>query len=184
MLQEMRAVPIAVPRSRAGHAPSFRSKPAGETRPTFRERTGSLHRWLARYSVTLLRISMGIIILMFGIVKFFPGVSPAENLVMATTHLLTFGLIPDHVALLLTATLETFIGISLLTGQLPRVTVCLQAMWLAGILSPIVLLPQRLFSGPGHAPSMEGQYVLKDIILVAACIVLATSTVRRQGVEP
>ncbi len=40
------------------------------------------------------------------------------------------------------------------------------------------LLPGRLFAGPYHAPTLEGQYVLKDIILVAAGLVIAAGTFR------
>jgi uncharacterized membrane protein YkgB len=36
-----------------------------------------------------------------------------------------------------------------------------------------VLLPERLFSGPYHAPTLEGQYVLKDVILLTATLVIA-----------
>jgi uncharacterized membrane protein YkgB len=42
---------------------------------------------------------------------------------------------------------------------------------LIGILSPLVLLPGRLFTGPDHAPNIVGQYVLKDLILAAVVVV-------------
>jgi len=44
-----------------------------------------------------------------------------------------------------------------------------------GILSPVVLLAARLFDGPHHTPTLEGQYVLKDIILVTATLVIAAT---------
>jgi uncharacterized membrane protein YkgB len=47
-----------------------------------------------------------------------------------------------------------------------------------GILSPIFLLPARLFAGPPHAPTLEGQYCLKDIILVAGALVVAAGSFR------
>jgi hypothetical protein len=39
-----------------------------------------IHRWLIRYSITALRISVGVVYLGFGILKYFPGVSPAQDL--------------------------------------------------------------------------------------------------------
>ncbi len=135
----------------------------------------AIHGWLVQYSITALRISLGAVFLGFGVLKYFPGVSPAENLVIATTRILTVGWVPDHVSIVLTATLECLIGLSLLLGRGLRVTVYLLALELLGILSPLVLLPDRLFSGPYHAPTLEGQYVLKDLILVAAGMVIATS---------
>lgn len=139
----------------------------------------AIHRWLMRYSVTALRISMGLVYFSFGILKYFPGISPAQDLALATTHLLSFGLVPtvvpNGVAMTLIATLECAIGLLLIAGRWLRLTICLLAVQLAGILSPAVLLAARLFAGPHHMPTLEGQYVLKDVILVAAAMVIATS---------
>ncbi|MDT7711908.1 MAG: hypothetical protein QOG46_597 [Pseudonocardiales bacterium] len=136
--------------------------------------------WLTHYSISILRISLGLIILGFGVLKYFPGVSPAENLVKTTTHVLTFGLVPNMgiAAMVMTATLECVIGLSLITRRGLRVTIYLLFLWVMGILSPVVLLPHRLFNGPNHAPTLEGQYVLKDLILFAASLVVATTLCR------
>lgn len=142
----------------------------------------AIHRWLMRYSITALRISLGAVLLGFGVLKYFPGVSPAENLVLATMHLLTFGLLPavvsNSVAMVLVATLECTVGLLLITGRWLRLTLALLAVQLGGILSPTVLLTGRIFAGPHHMPTLEGQYVLKDVILLTAAMVIAT-TVRR-----
>ncbi len=139
----------------------------------------AIHRWLVRYSMTALRISMGAVIFGFGFLKYFPGVSPAEDLALATTHLLTFGLVPavvpNSVAIVLVATLECAIGLLLLIGRWLRLTIVLLAVQLTGILSPAVLLAGREFAGPHHMPTLEGQYVLKDVILFAAAMVIATT---------
>lgn len=133
------------------------------------------HRWLVARGITLLRISLGAVFLGFGLLKFFPGVSPAEDLATATTDILFFGLVPGSVAIVMIAVLESVIGLLLITGRRMRLAVYLLAGQFVGILSPLVLLPGRLFSGPGHAPTLEGQYVLKDVILVAAVLVVATT---------
>jgi uncharacterized membrane protein YkgB len=139
----------------------------------------AIHRWLMRYSIIALRISMGAVYFVFGILKYFPGVSPAQDLALATTHLLSFGLvpavIPSGVAMALIATLECAIGLLLLAGRWLRPAICLLGAQLTGILSPAVLLAGRLFAGPHHMPTLEGQYVLKDVILVAVAMVIATT---------
>jgi len=140
--------------------------------------------WLHRHSVTLLRLSMGVVIFGFGILKYFPGVSPAENLIATITHLLTFGLVPGRLAMVLLATVECAIGLSLITNRGLRATIYLLVVWVLGILSPTVLLPGRLFSGPDHAPTLEGQYVLKDIILLGASLVIAAATLGRPVRQP
>lgn len=140
----------------------------------------ALWLWAERYSSVLLRLSMGAIIFGFGVLKYFPGVSPAQGLVLATTNVLTFGLMPAHLAMVLFATVECAIGLSLITGIGLRFTIYPLLIWAIGILSPIVLMPERLFSGPGHAPTLEGQYVLKDIVLLSASLLIATKATSGQ----
>lgn len=139
----------------------------------------AVHRWLMRYSIIALRISMGAVYLGFGVLKYFPGASPAESLALATTHMLSFGLvpavIPNGVVMVLLATLECTIGLVLITGRWLRVAIYLLGGHLVGILSPAVLLAGREFAGPHHMPTLEGQYVLKDVILVTATMVIATT---------
>ncbi len=132
-------------------------------------------RWLIAHSIAILRVSLGAVFFGFGLLKFFPGVSPAQNLVERTTEILTFGLIPGPVALVGVATLECVIGLCLISGRGVRGAVYLLCIQLIGILSPVVLLAARLFDGPHGAPTLEGQYVLKDVILVGAALVIAST---------
>jgi putative oxidoreductase len=133
--------------------------------------------WLVRHSITLLRVSLGGVFLGFGFLKFFPMVSPAEQLVMDTTSMLTFHVVPGSVSIIVIAVLECVIGLWLLSGRALRGVMYLLAIELVGILAPVVVLGDRLFSGPHNAPTLQGQYVLKDVILVAAVLVVA-ATVR------
>lgn len=144
----------------------------------------AVDRWLERYSVAVLRVCMGIVIFAFGVLKYFPGVSPAQGIVLAVNRILTFGLLPDQVTLPLFATVEAVIGLSLITGWGLRVIIYPLAVWVLAILSPIVLLTGQLFSGPHHAPTLMGQYVVKDIILLAAVLVVAADVRRRNRKTP
>jgi len=133
--------------------------------------------WLVTHSIRLLRVSLGCVFLGFGFLKFFPMVSPAEQLVMDTTSMLTFHVVPGSVSVIAIAVLECVIGLWLLSGRALRGVMYLLAIELVGILAPVVVLGDRLFSGPHNAPTLQGQYVLKDVILVAAVLVVA-ATVR------
>ncbi len=137
----------------------------------------TVHNWLVTHSINLLRVSLGAVFFGFGFLKFFPMVSPAEQLVTDTTSMLTFDLIPGSIAIIAIAVLECVIGLWLLSGRALRGVMYLLAIELVGILAPVVLLGDKLFSGPHNAPTLQGQYVLKDVILVAAVLVLA-ATVR------
>jgi putative oxidoreductase len=144
-----------------------------------------IDRWLARHSITVLRICMGVVIFVFGFAKYFPGVSPAQGVVLAVNRILTFGLIPDRITLILFATVESLLGLSLITGWGLRVTIYPLALWALAILSPLVLLTPELFSGPHHALTLLGQYVFKDIILLASVLVIAARVRRRRrSTEP
>ena len=134
-------------------------------------------RWLARYSVTLLRFGMGIVFLWFGALKFFPGLSPATNLALRTIDTLTFGLVPANVAIILLATLETVIGLGFLTGKFMRVILALLVFQMAGTVTPLVLFPAETFTIFPIAPTLEGQYIIKNVVLIAAALVIG-ATVR------
>jgi putative oxidoreductase len=134
--------------------------------------TQRLTAWLADHSIAILRVSLGLVFLMFGILKFIPGASPAEELAVRTVQTLSLGTLPAQAAVLLTAVIETFIGLTLVSGKLLRTGLAVMAMALVGIMSPLVLFAADLFPG---APTLEAQYVLKDIVLVAAGLVIAAT---------
>jgi hypothetical protein len=144
----------------AGHNAAVRADPLA--------RAGS---WLAAHSVTALRISLGLVILGFGALKYVPGASPAEPLVMRTVDALSFGLVSGTPAVVATAVVETVIGLILVTGVGLRAGLVLLAGTLLGWMSPLVLFFGDLF--PGGLPTLEAQYVLKDIILATAAAVVA-----------
>ncbi|MEA2222129.1 MAG: hypothetical protein QOH83_505 [Solirubrobacteraceae bacterium] len=107
-----------------------------------------IHRELIVHSTDLLRVAFGAVFLGFGVLKFFPGVSPAESLVIATADKLTLGLVPGHAALVVIATLECFIGVCMLAGRWMRLAIWLLALQFVGILAPLVLPARALVQRP------------------------------------
>ena len=137
---------------------------------------------LARHSITLLRIALGIVFFGFGVLKFFPGVSPVEELVEKTIHTLTLGIVHGRSAIVLTAAMECFIGLTLLTGKFLKVGLAVLGFALVGIMSPLVLFSAELF--PHGAPTLTAQYVIKDIVLAAAGLVVAAKALGARLVPP
>ncbi len=131
--------------------------------------------WLDRYSVGALRISLGVVFFWFGILKFVPGASPAQDLAVRTIDLLTFGLIPADVSLALLATWECLIGIGLITGKLLRTALLLQLLQMLGTITPLFFFPDETFLRFPYAPTLEGQYIIKNIVLVTAALVIAAT---------
>ncbi|HEX2034813.1 MAG TPA: DoxX family protein [Chloroflexota bacterium] len=138
-------------------------------------------RWLAPRSVVWLRLSLGLVFLGFGALKFVPGLSPAEDLVEQTVGALTGGLVPEDAGRLLVAIMETAVGLSLLTGRLLRLGLAVLGAAMVGILSPLVLFADQLFPAPLRAPTLEAQYVLKDVVLLSATLVVAAKALARRG---
>ena len=139
-----------------------------------------LTRWMARYGVTILRVALGIVFLWFGVLKFFPGLSPAQTLAVKTIDVLTFGVVPGTVSLVLLATLECLIGLGLVTGMFMRLTLLMLAFQMFGAASPLLLFPGDAFLQFPYAPTLEGQYIIKNVVLVSAGLVIG-ATVRGGG---
>ena len=132
---------------------------------------------LARAGVPVLRIGLGIVFLWFGVLKFFPGLSPAQDLATRTIERLTFGVVTPEVALPVLAGWETLIGLGLLSGRFLRATLLLLALQMAGTVTPLVLFPGETFTQFPLAPTLEGQYIIKNVVLIGAAMVVG-ATVR------
>lgn len=137
----------------------------------------TITRWMARYGVRLLRISLGLVFFWFGILKFFPDLSPAQDLAARTIDLLTFGIVPPEVALPVLAGWEVLIGLGLITGWFMRATLLLMVVQMMGTITPLFLFPAETWTVFPIAPTLEGQYIIKNVVLVSAAIVIG-ATVR------
>lgn len=128
-----------------------------------------LKKWVA-----LLRISIGIIYIWFGMLKYFPGVSPAEDLAKETIQLLTFGLIGPDLSLFLLAVWETVIGVFLIAGLFKRISFWLVLVHMICTFTPLVLLPQLSFTQMPFSLTLVGQYIIKNIVIICALCVVNT----------
>lgn len=133
-------------------------------------------RLFADHGITLLRISIGVVFFWFGVLKFWPGLSPADGLALDTIDRLTFGLLPPTLARLGLAVLETAIGLGLIFGKALRLTLLMLAGQMLGTVTPLFLFPELTWS-QFLVPTLEGQYILKNVVLATAGIVIG-ATVR------
>ena len=133
--------------------------------------------------VPLLRIALGVVFFWFGVLKFFPNLSPAEELAARTIQAISFGAIGPSVSLPVLATWECLIGLGLIFGKFLRAVLALLAVQMLGTFLPLILFPQETFSVFPIAPTLEGQYIIKNVVLVGAAIVVG-ATVRGGRIEP
>jgi uncharacterized membrane protein YkgB len=138
---------------------------------------------MASHGVMLTRLALGVVFLWFGVIKFVPGWSPAEDLAGRTIERVSFGQIGRSTALPLLAAWETAVGLGLLTGRFLRLTLGLLFLQMPGTMLPLILFPSETFHAFPYAPTMEGQYIIKNLVLVSAAIVVG-ATVRGGRLQP
>jgi uncharacterized membrane protein YphA (DoxX/SURF4 family) len=134
-------------------------------------------RWMARNGIVILRISLGIVFFWFGFLKFFPGLSPAQDLAARTISTLSFGLVGPNLSIPILATWECLIGLGLITGRFMRITLLLLFVQMFGTILPLFFFPNESFLHFPYAPTLEGQYIIKNLVLVSAGLVIG-ATVR------
>ena len=123
--------------------------------------------WMDRHGVGLLRVTIGVVFIWFGALKLVPGVSPATDLIVST-----FPFLPPGLFVPFLGCWEIAIGIGYFSGRLLRVTVALMYLQMLGAMSPLVLNPDAVFASTPFALTLEGQYIIKNLVLLAAAIVI------------
>lgn len=134
----------------------------------------TLQSYLYANSTRLLRWAIGINFFWFGMLKFFNGLSPAENLAKDTIRVLTFGVIPDMVNLLLLAIWEVGIGLIFLSGRLTKLGAQAAVLHMIFTFMPLFFFPEVSFTQE-HAPygfTIVGQYIVKNLVFLAALVVI------------
>jgi uncharacterized membrane protein YkgB len=127
--------------------------------------------FMRRWGVVLLRYSLAVIFIWFGILKPL-GLSAAEPLVEATTKRLPL-LDPERWVVLL-GWWEVLIGAGFLFRRTIRIAIGLLTLQMVGTLMPLVLFPETSFQ-PGHwpyAPTLEGQYIFKNLLIISGAMVV------------
>jgi uncharacterized membrane protein YkgB len=148
-----------------------------EIQSTFVRFDTAFINWARRNSMTMLRLAVGIVYVWFGALKLFPGYSPAEPLIRAA-----YGFFPPEILVFFVPFIGAFeiaIGLLFIYGKLPRITMALMLMQMAGAVSPIVLAPARVWEQFPLVWTLEGQYIFKDIILIAVGLTIAAATSHR-----
>ena len=126
----------------------------------------AISSWMERHGYRLLRIAMGIVFIWFALLKPL-GLSPAEALVAKAT-----AWIPIPGFLYILTAWELAIGVCFLSERLTRWGVVLLFLHMPGTLLPLITLPDETFVKFPFALTLEGQYIVKNLVLIAAGIVL------------
>jgi uncharacterized membrane protein YkgB len=129
----------------------------------------AIDRFMRRWGLRTLRVSLAIIFIWFGALKPL-GLSPAAPLVRATVDWMPV-LSPDG-WLALIGWWEVLIGATFLFQRTVRIAIGLLALQMVGTFMPLVMLPAITFQQAPYAPTMEGQYIIKNLLIISAALVL------------
>ncbi|AFZ71453.1 DoxX family protein [Natronobacterium gregoryi] len=140
-------------------------------RRRFDEIDARIAAWMDRWGIPVLRVAVAIVFVWFGALKVFDA-SPAAELVAATVYL-----VPPELFIPVLGVWEILIGLSLLYRPLVRVGIFLLFLQLPGTFLPIVLLPGVVFTIFPYGLTVEGQYIVKNLVIIGAALVIG-STVR------
>lgn len=122
--------------------------------------------WMHRHGQLLLRLSLGILFIWLGALKPL-GISPVNELVARTVHWP-----PPDVFIPLLGYWEMLIGVGLLIRPLIRLALTLLFLQIIGTALPLVLLPEVCFAAFPLGLTLEGQYIVKNLVIISAAIVV------------
>jgi uncharacterized membrane protein YphA (DoxX/SURF4 family) len=124
------------------------------------------YQWIAR-------ISLFIIFFYFGFLKLI-GLSPASELITGFTEKMGLG---EHALFLfyLLAAVECLIGLLMLLPKLTRLTILIMIVHMALASSPLILYTEAVWQSI-LVPNLEGQYIIKNVALVALALGLVATT--------
>ena len=121
---------------------------------------------MARIGVPVLRFGLAVVFVWFGALKL-TGASPAIELVTRTVYWFN----PRWFVPVL-GWWEIAIGVSLAIPPLTRLGILLLALQMPGTFLPLILLPKICFNGAPWNLTLEGQYIIKNLVIIGAALVL------------
>jgi len=133
----------------------------------------------AKFGVPFLRFSIGIVFIWFGVLKTIGHLSPAFDLVAATVYWLT----PEIIVPLL-GLWEVGIGICFLIPPLTRLGLLLLALQMPGTFLPLVLLPDVCFTIFPFGLTLEGQYIVKNLVIIGSALVIGSGLAKKTASTP
>ena len=129
--------------------------------------------------VSFVSAALGLVYLWFGILKFFPGLSPAEELAGATIERLTLGFLEPAMGVFLLAIWEVGIGLLLLTGSLQKWALWAALVHICCTFTPLLFFPDLCFTDFPFGLTLVGQYIFKNLVFLGVMVIL----IRREITE-
>jgi len=118
----------------------------------------------------LVRIPLFIIFFWFGLLKVI-NMSPATELVTETVFWMPFFQATTWVIII--GYWEIVIGLCFLNKKTTLIAMVLLILQMSGTFLPLVILPEITFQNSNPLlPTLEGQYIIKNIIIITAALII------------
>lgn len=130
-------------------------------------------------TIKLMRLSLGIIFVWYGMLKFFPTLSPAEDLAIKTIDIIFFHLIDGSLSIKLLAILEVAIGIGFLSGYYTKLVTIIFLGHMLCTFAPLFILPELSFTHAPYAFTLVGQYIVKNIVFILVGVMIYQNETKR-----
>lgn len=124
-------------------------------------------RKMDQYSILLMRIALATVYIWFGALKIF-GMSPADELVEQTAYWFK-----PEIFIPVLGICEISIGLGLLIKRCVPYTVIVLLIHMAVTLFPIFILKKICFDTFPYCPTLVGQYIIKNLVLISGALVIA-----------
>ncbi|MFA7302664.1 MAG: hypothetical protein WC030_02870 [Candidatus Paceibacterota bacterium] len=125
-----------------------------------------------KISIPVARVSLFVLFFWFGFLKIV-GLSPASGVVERLFNESLAWALPFSTFILLFGALECVIGILFLIPRAERVVIPIMLAHMVTTAGPLVLLPGEVWT-QWFVPTMEGQYIIKNLALLALAIHIAS----------
>ena len=142
---------------------------SGEGQGIWRRVDQGMIRFMRTQGVSLIRVSLAVVFIWFGALKVL-GVSPVHDLVARTVYWFN-----PQVFIPILGWWEFAIGVCFLFRRLIRAGVFLLFLQIGGTFLPLVILPEVCFYKFPFVLTMEGQYIVKNLLIISAAIVIGGS---------
>ncbi|MFN4001364.1 hypothetical protein [Microcella sp.] len=139
------------------------------------ERFDRLVVWtMDAFGIKFARLALGIVFIWFGALKMIGELSPAYDLVAATIYWLTPEIIIPLIGLW-----EVAIGVAFLFPPLTRAALLLLIPQMPATFLPLVLLPEVTFTVIPWGLTLEGQYIVKNLVIIACALIIGGTALRK-----
>ena len=124
----------------------------------------------------LVRIPLFIIFFWFGFLKII-NLSPAQQLVMDTVYWMPF--LDASVWTIIIGYWEVLIAIFFLFKKTTLIAMILLLIQMTGTFFPLIILPEITFQNSNpFLPTLEGQYIIKNIIIITAALIIGRTNLK------